>query len=135
MALHRVAEVFRSGWKAYVGAHRVLNRLKQVARHIMDCRTDALGGRLYRCDACGAEVPLYNSCRDRHCPTCQTLRKQRWLEQRRAEVLPVPYFQFWTTSDATPTASRSQTTASSPSKTAKSPSPGATAPTATARRR
>jgi hypothetical protein len=35
---------------------------------------------------------LYNSCRDRHCPTCQTLRKQRWLEQRRAEVLPVPYF-------------------------------------------
>ena len=89
---HRVADVFRSGWKAYVGAHRVLHHLKQVARHIMDCRTAALGGRLHRCDACGAEVPLYNSCRDRHCPTCQTLRKQRWLEQRRAEVLPVPYF-------------------------------------------
>jgi hypothetical protein len=87
-----VADVFRSGWKAYVGAHRVLHHLKQVARHIMDCRTAALGGRLHRCDACGAEVPLYNSCRDRHCPTCQTLRKQRWLEQRRAEVLPVPYF-------------------------------------------
>jgi hypothetical protein len=87
-----VADVFRSGWKAYVGAHRVLHHLKQVARHIMDCRTAALGGRLHSCDACGAEVPLYNSCRDRHCPTCQTLRKQRWLEQRRAEVLPVPYF-------------------------------------------
>ena len=64
----------------------------QVARHILECRTAALGGRLHRCDACGAEVPLYNSCRDRHCPTCQTVRKQRWLEQRRAEVLPVPYF-------------------------------------------
>jgi hypothetical protein len=87
-----VADVFRSGWKAYVGAHRVLHHLKQVARHIMDCRTAALGGRLHSCDACGAEVPLYNSCRDRHCPTCQTLRKQRWLEQHRAEVLPVPYF-------------------------------------------
>lgn len=88
----RVADVFRSGWKTYSGAHRVPHRLAQVARHIQECRTAALGGRLHRCDACGAEVPLYNSCRDRHCPTCQTLRKQRWLEQRRAEVLPVPYF-------------------------------------------
>jgi len=88
----RVADVFRSGWKAYAGAHRIAVRPAQVARHMMECRTAALGGRLHRCDACGAEVPLYNSCRDRHCPTCQTLRKQRWLEQRRAEVLPVPYF-------------------------------------------
>ena len=89
---HRVAEVFRSGWKTYCGTHRVVRRQMQVARHILECRTAALGGRLHRCDACGAEVPLYNSCRDRHCPTCQTVRKQRWLEQRRAEVLPVPYF-------------------------------------------
>lgn len=88
----RVADVFRSGWKAYRGAHRVGHRLAQVVRHIQVCRTAALGGRLHRCDTCHAEVPLYNSCRDRHCPTCQTLRKQRWLEQRRAEVLPVPYF-------------------------------------------
>lgn len=88
----RVADVFRSGWKAHLGAQRVPHRLAQVARHIMECRTAAMGGHLHRCDACGAEVPLYNSCRDRHCPTCQTLRKQRWLEKRRAEVLPVPYF-------------------------------------------
>ena len=88
----RVADVFRSGWKEYEGARRVPRRLAQAARHILECRTAALGGRLHRYDACGAEVPLYNSCRDRHCPTCQTLRKQRWLEQRRAEVLPVPYF-------------------------------------------
>ena len=89
---HRVAEVFREGWEGYRGAHLVPPRLVRVARHIMACRTAALGGRLHRCDACGAEVPLYNSCRDRHCPTCQTLRKQRWLEMRRAEILPVPYF-------------------------------------------
>ena len=89
---HRVAEVFREGWEAYRGTHRVPRRLARVVRHIIECRTAALGGRLHRCDACGAEVPVYNSCRDRHCPTCQTLRKQRWLEQRRAEVLPVPYF-------------------------------------------
>jgi len=89
---HRVAEVFRSGWKEYSGTHCVSARQKQVVRHMLTCRTAALGGHLHRCDTCGAEVPLYNSCRDRHCPTCQTLRKQRWLEQRRAEVLPVPYF-------------------------------------------
>ena len=89
---HRVAEVFRSGWREYCGSHAVPTRLALVARHVLTCRTAALGGHLHRCDTCGAEVPLYNSCRDRHCPTCQTLRKQRWLEQRRAEVLPVPYF-------------------------------------------
>ncbi|MDD4026137.1 MAG: transposase zinc-binding domain-containing protein [Kiritimatiellae bacterium] len=65
-------------------------RLAQAARRIMDCRTSALGGRLHRCDARGAEVPLYNSCRDRHCPTCQTLRKQRWLEQPLADGTASP---------------------------------------------
>jgi len=89
---HRVADVFRSGWKAYEASHPVGAPQRRVAGHLQDCRRAALGGHLHRCDACGAEVPLYNSCRDRHCPTCQTLRKQRWLELRRMEVLPVPYF-------------------------------------------
>lgn len=89
---HRVAEAFRSGWKAYEASHGASAAQRRVARHIAECRTAALGGRLHRCGSCGAEVPLYNSCRDRHCPTCQTARKQRWLEQRRREVLPVPYF-------------------------------------------
>ena len=89
---HRVAEVFRDGWKAYRAAHSVNPGQAAAARHIMSCRTAALGGRLHRCEACDSEVPVYNSCRDRHCPTCQTLRKQRWLAQRRMEVLPVPYF-------------------------------------------
>jgi hypothetical protein len=60
--------------------------------HLRDCRSAALGGHLHRCDRCGGEVPVYNSCRDRHCPTCQTIRKQQWLECRQAELLPVPYF-------------------------------------------
>jgi len=65
---------------------------RKVMRHLRDCRTAALGGRLQRCDQCGAQVNVYNSCRDRHCPTCQTLRKQQWVERRRAELLPTPYF-------------------------------------------
>lgn len=59
---------------------------------IEDCRTAALGGHLEVCDHCGAEVARYHSCRNRHCPKCQTLAKERWVEARTAELLPVPYF-------------------------------------------
>jgi hypothetical protein len=88
----RVADVFRSCWEKFGAAHPVAAHPGRVVRHLLDCRTAALGGHLYRCETCGGEVPMYNSCQDRHCPTCQTLRKQEWLEARRAEILPVPYF-------------------------------------------
>ncbi|MCA1852117.1 MAG: transposase zinc-binding domain-containing protein, partial [Beggiatoa sp.] len=59
---------------------------------IQDCRTAALGGHLEACDRCGAEIARYHSCRNRHCPKCQTLARERWIEARTAELLPVPYF-------------------------------------------
>ncbi len=52
----------------------------------------ALGGHLHRCDHCHSEIPLYNSCSNRHCPTCQTIASLRWIEAREAELFPVPYF-------------------------------------------
>ena len=59
---------------------------------IEDCRT--YGGPRWPsvevCDHCGAEVARYHSCRNRHCPKCQTLAKERWIEARTAELLPVP---------------------------------------------
>jgi Putative transposase/Transposase zinc-binding domain len=61
-------------------------------RAIETCRTAALGGHRETCDTCGAERLAYNSCRNRHCPKCQTLAKERWLTARRAELLPVEYF-------------------------------------------
>jgi hypothetical protein len=61
-------------------------------RSIEACRTAALGGHLEQCDRCGAVRFAYHSCRNRHCPKCQTLAKERWLAARRAELLPVPYF-------------------------------------------
>ncbi len=88
----RVADVFRVHWPEYCQTHPVARPVAKAVRHILQCRTAALGGHLYRCDACGSEVPLYNSCRDRHCPTCQTVAKQDWLEDRLAELLPVQYF-------------------------------------------
>src|SRR5687768_14135942 len=56
------------------------------------CRTAALGGHLEQCDRCGFERPAYNSCRNRHCPKCQSLAKAKWLEKQTSELLPVGYF-------------------------------------------
>ncbi len=56
------------------------------------CRTAALGGHVYECDHCGHRHPTYNSCRNRHCPKCQGLDREEWLQARRLDLLPVPYF-------------------------------------------
>jgi hypothetical protein len=56
------------------------------------CHTAALGGHLYRCDTCGAEHAAYNSCGNRHCPSCLGHKSAKWLADREAELLPVPYF-------------------------------------------
>lgn len=60
-------------------------------RHIETCRTAALGGHTDCCDSCGHVRISYNSCRDRHCPKCQNLKKAEWLEARRQRLLPTPY--------------------------------------------
>lgn len=64
----------------------------RVVRALTSCRTAALGGHLQRCDLCGEERPVYNSCRNRHCPKCQSLEQARWVEERERDLLPVPYF-------------------------------------------
>lgn len=88
----RVADVLKQHWPEYCRRHPMESHARKVMGHLRDCRSAALGGHLHRCEHCGGEVPVYNSCRDRHCPTCQTLRKQQWMECRQAELLPVPYF-------------------------------------------
>lgn len=88
----RVADVFRDHWPEYNKTNKVPSASAKAVRHIIQCRTKKLGGHLYQCCDCGSEVPVYNSCLDRHCPTCQNVRKQEWLEARQAELLPVQYF-------------------------------------------
>ncbi len=89
-----VAEVFRHHGPAYRRTHAdSLSRgQRRAMRAIERCRSAALGGHLERCDACGYERVAYNSCRNRHCPKCQSLARARWLARRRAELLPVEYF-------------------------------------------
>ena len=61
-------------------------------RAIETCRTAVLGGHVERCGHCAFERIAYNSCRNRHCPKCQALAKEQWLEQRKRELLPIEYF-------------------------------------------
>jgi hypothetical protein len=83
-----VADIVRR----YQQNHKLSHEQAKVLRHIRSCRTAELGGHVQRCDHCGFEKIAYNSCRDRHCPKCQTLVKERWLNDRRAELLPCGYF-------------------------------------------
>jgi hypothetical protein len=87
-----VADIFRAHGAAYRHTHVLARAPRRAMRAIESCRTAALGGHRETCDTCGAERLAYNSCRNRHCPKCQTLAKERWLEARRAELLPVEYF-------------------------------------------
>jgi len=87
-----LAEVLRRHGPAYLGAHPLSVAKAKVWRAILACRTAALGGHVDVCDACGTTRRVYFSCRNRHCPQCQTRAKEAWLAARRREVLPVPYF-------------------------------------------
>jgi Putative transposase/Transposase zinc-binding domain len=99
MKEHRleVADVFRTyekdffaKWGPVLGPHQ-----RKAFAAIRDCRTAALGAHVEsveQCDACGHLAISYNSCRDRHCPKCQAMARAKWLAERQAELLPVPYF-------------------------------------------
>jgi len=67
-------------------------RQRRVLTDIERCRTAALGGHLDQCTSCGYEHPSYNSCRNRHCPKCQALAQERWIDAERERMLDVPHF-------------------------------------------
>ena len=89
-----VADIFRTYGPAYreVHGHEMPLRHFRVMRAIEICRTAELGGHLDQCDQCGTVSISYNSCRNRHCPKCQFLEKERWLEAREKQMLPTSYF-------------------------------------------
>lgn len=87
-----LAEVLGTFGPAYLASRSLPRGAARVWRAIVACRTAALGGHLDACDACGATRHVYHSCRNRHCPRCQTRAKEAWVAARRREVLPVPYF-------------------------------------------
>ncbi len=89
-----VADIFRlhgPAWRQAQRAHLSLAQLK-VMSAIEQCRSAALGGHVLRCEGCGTDQVAYNSCRNRHCPKCQSSAAKRWLDARQADLLPVAYY-------------------------------------------
>jgi hypothetical protein len=93
-ATPEVAEVFRRFGDAYRQQHgaSLSTAQRRVMTAIVQCRTAVLGGHVEQCDACGHQRVWYNSCRNRHCPKCQSLASAQWLEDRRSELLTTSYF-------------------------------------------
>jgi len=86
-----LAEVFQTFGAEYLDAHGLTAPQAKVFRAVLDCRTAALGGHCLECDTCGHRKYVYHSCRNRHCPNCQTRAKEEWSRRRMTELLPVPY--------------------------------------------
>jgi hypothetical protein len=87
-----LADIFRQYGPAYRQAHSLPLHQHRLMRAIETCRTPALGGIVEWCDHCQYTHTRYRSCRNRHCPKCQGAAREKWLEQRRAELLPTEYF-------------------------------------------
>jgi hypothetical protein len=86
-----IFQAFGSDYRELHGSEMPLRHLR-VMRAIEICRTAELGGHIDQCDHCGQQRISYNSCRNRHCPKCQSLAKERWLEARKRDLLPISYF-------------------------------------------
>jgi len=87
-----VAGVFARYGEEYRRSHTLPSLHENVMRSIEQCRTPALGGHTDQCDVCGTQYTVWNSCNDPHCPTCGSMKRAQWLDERRAELLPTPYF-------------------------------------------
>ena len=90
--LPELADIFAQYGHRYREKNVLTTQQYKVMKRIEICRTAALGGHVEACDHCGHTQNAYNSCRDRHCPKCQTMVKEKWLNNRKAELLPCSYF-------------------------------------------
>ncbi len=88
-----INDIFRIFGDAYRAEHLELSLHEiKIMRSLEICRTEVLGGRVEECDTCKYEAFLYNSCRNRHCPQCQFMKKEAWILEREKDVLPFTYF-------------------------------------------
>ena len=87
-----LADIFHQHGPEYRRSHSLPLTHLRVMRAVEVCRTAVLGGHKDKCDSCGHIEISYNSCRNRHCPKCQTLQKEKWIEARNEDLLPIQYF-------------------------------------------
>ena len=89
---HELADVLRKYGKEFLKNNKIPYQKVKVLRAIVNCRTAVLDGHLQNCSNCDYQQIAYNSCRNRHCPKCQTQQREKWIQARMDQVLPVPYF-------------------------------------------
>ena len=87
-----VAHILHKHIGDYQNQYRLWAEHKKIVSDLLNCRTAHLGGHIDRCDNCGTVRIIYHSCRNRHCPKCQHMPRERWLEKRKKEILPLNYF-------------------------------------------
>lgn len=87
-----VQDIFSQYGNTFEATHKMSLQQSKAFHAIRCCRTSILGGHMDRCPHCGYQHPSYNSCRNRHCPKCQTFLKERWIENQSYDLLNVPYF-------------------------------------------
>ena len=88
----QLADILRHHLADYQQTYPLWPEHKKIVSDLLNCRTPRLGGRIERCDNCAALRLTYHSCRNRHCPSCQHIPREQWLEKRKQEILPVSYF-------------------------------------------
>ncbi len=89
---HDIADIFRYSGNRFLENFRASHEQIKVLNQIVVCRTAALGGHISCCPNCNHRQNAYNSCRNRHCPKCQTITKEKWLANRQSELLPATYY-------------------------------------------
>jgi hypothetical protein len=87
-----VADILRKHIGDYQSQYCLWPEHRKIVSDLLNCRTAYLGGHIERCNHCGTVRIAYHSCRNRHCPRCQHMPRERWLEKRKDEILPVSYF-------------------------------------------
>ncbi len=75
----------------YCQNHSISYTQQKVINALIKCRTSSLGGHVTECDECGHKQISYNSCKNRHCPKCQTLTKEKWIDHQKFNLLNVGY--------------------------------------------
>lgn len=87
-----IQEIFKESYGNYQATHSSYSDTNKVALSILRCKTPMMGGNLAICQDCGISHTHYNSCRNRHCPCCQAMNKEKWIDARKADVVDAPYF-------------------------------------------
>ncbi len=87
-----VSDILKEHIAEYQETYLLTGERYKIVHNLLSCRTASLGGHIDKCDHCGTERISYNSCRNRHCPKCQHMPRERWLEARKAELLPVSHY-------------------------------------------